>query len=662
MAPSSAATQTSSSNRALLITLDSETYAAAREALEEPHESTTAQGVLFERGTLRREGQRWDVCLFDVDPRIPGAEEAIVDSITQLNPNFILLIVLGVGRLASGSVVLASTIDHQSRCQLPYAIAQRVQSHARKRGWLSPSLPSPMLHIGAVRTHDRLGVRALLPSSFYPDAAATADGYLDLVTRWLPRSGATPLVLCGITTDLDKAYSASRVCQMAMELLPVLRAPPGDPGPLESYAPLYVSQILIQDLRSLRSLQWSVPPSAVRGWHVIIGNNGAGKSAALRAIALTLMGDDDVQALRPDWTTWLRAGCEEGHVTITATPLLPPPPTPEEGAVQPEVCISLRRNSIDAGPGSVQHQRDHTFPVLFSAGFGPFRRLSGGDPDLERELTPYPRALRHLTLFSERPALSESLEWLKHLAHRRSEKKPDGALLDQIQSFLNRPGFLPHGTRLAEVSSDGVAFTDGNGARVRIEELSDGFRSVLGLTLELLRHLSIACGPDKIFSADAMPEVIAPGVVLIDEVDAHLHPTWQREIGGTLVRLFPQMQFIVTSHSPLICQAAEYGTVFLLPRPGTEEEGRMLTGVELDRLRYGNVLDAYGTGVFGYGVTRSDSGREKLERLAHLNLKELDAGLSAAEEEEQGNLRAILTTTASVMMPSKSDDDPSLGV
>ena len=47
------------------------------------------------------------------------------------------------------------------------------------------------------------------------------------------------------------------------------------------------------------------------------------------------------------------------------------------------------------------------------------------------------------------------------------------------------------------------------------------------------------------------------GVILIDEIDAHLHPAWQKRIGFWLKAHFPNIQFIVTTHSPFICQAAD---------------------------------------------------------------------------------------------------------
>jgi predicted ATP-binding protein involved in virulence len=54
------------------------------------------------------------------------------------------------------------------------------------------------------------------------------------------------------------------------------------------------------------------------------------------------------------------------------------------------------------------------------------------------------------------------------------------------------------------------------------------------------------------------------GVVLIDELDAHLHPTWQRQIGSWLKSCFPNLQFIVATHSPFIPQAADDCGLYIL--------------------------------------------------------------------------------------------------
>ncbi|MEG0579917.1 MAG: AAA family ATPase, partial [Niameybacter sp.] len=50
-----------------------------------------------------------------------------------------------------------------------------------------------------------------------------------------------------------------------------------------------------------------------------------------------------------------------------------------------------------------------------------------------------------------------------------------------------------------------------------------------------------------------------PGIVLIDEIDLHLHPEWQRKVVGDFKRVFPEVQFVVTTHSPFIIQSLEEG-------------------------------------------------------------------------------------------------------
>ncbi|MDQ3011122.1 MAG: AAA family ATPase [Acidobacteriota bacterium] len=236
------------------------------------------------------------------------------------------------------------------------------------------------------------------------------------------------------------------------------------------------------------------------------------------------------------------------------------------------------------------------------------------------------------------------MKWLKELKFKQLELKPEGQLLDRVIAFVNQEEFLPHHARLTEISSDGVIFTDGEDHQVSVEELSDGYRSVLSMTFELIRQMARVFTPEQIFPSGDSSKVIPSGVVLIDEIDAHLHPTWQRRIGLWFREHFPNIQFIVTTHSPLVCQAAEHGSVWRLPQPGSGEKAEMVTGLKLDRLLYGNVLEAYGTELFGKDVGRSESGKEMLQRLAELNVKELQAGLSHPEVVEQQSLRASAPT------------------
>jgi energy-coupling factor transporter ATP-binding protein EcfA2 len=345
----------------------------------------------------------------------------------------------------------------------------------------------------------------------------------------------------------------------------------GNGAPREEPVVGYLKRVEIENIRSIASLTWEVAPGP--GWNVVLGDNGAGKSTFLRSVAATFLPTTERFSLRTDFFGWVRRDFSEGRVRIQLSVV--------RGAVS---HASGGVFTITRETESAWATLDRDVELLFSAGFGPFRRFTGGDADYEKEFASLPRVGRHLSLFDERVALTESLAWLKLLRFKELEgDTASTTLFHSLRTFVNQEGFLPNGARLDRITSDSVIFVDGNDAEVPVEELSDGYRSILSLTFELIRQLAAHYGADRIFD-DASMSVIAPGIVLIDEVDAHLHPTWQRQIGIFLRKCFPKIQFVVTTHSPLVCQAADVGTVFRLPQPGTDEQGHMVTGAELDRL------------------------------------------------------------------------------
>jgi predicted ATP-binding protein involved in virulence len=176
--------------------------------------------------------------------------------------------------------------------------------------------------------------------------------------------------------------------------------------------------------------------------------------------------------------------------------------------------------------------------------------------------------------------------------------------------------------------------------------MSDGLRSILSLTFELIRQLIRFNGANRVFEQIKQGKMIIdlPGVVLVDEIDAHLHPTWQTRIGQWFTQYFPKLQFIVTTHSPLVCRACEKGSIWRLAAPGSDQASGEVTGLDRDRLIYGNVLDAYGTELFGQEVERSEHSKEKLERLAQLSQLSAFGKISETEKKEMNQLRKILIT------------------
>ena len=417
---------------------------------------------------------------------------------------------------------------------------------------------------------------------------------------------------------------------------------------------MYIRRVEINNIKSFDKLVWDLGSIESPGWHVVLGDNGSGKSTFIKALSLLFVGPADAARTNADFTTWVKQAATTGNIKTKLVPDGKKDQWSGKGNTSPNaLSIELKVTSegkVSKGKASYSDRTIWgTGKGWFSSSFGPFRRFTGGDPSFAKLFYSYPKVARHLSAFNEAVALTETLDWLKELRFKELElgtfEQECGAtsFLEDVLQFLNQDNFLPNGAQIKEVTSKGVAFTDGNGAEISIEDASDGHRSILSLMLELIRQMTIVYETENIFSKDKT-QVICPGVVLIDEIDAHLHPRWQRTIGNWLCKHFPNVQFIVTTHSALVCQNAEKGSVFRLPRPGHDDEGGMITGKNLNRLIYGNILEAYGSGAFGEGIERSDKGQELVEEYAELNIKLRRGKLNSQEKKRHMELQAFFPT------------------
>ena len=428
---------------------------------------------------------------------------------------------------------------------------------------------------------------------------------------------------------------------------------------------MYLSKIHIQNIRSISDFEMAFkhPP----GWHVIIGDNGAGKSTIVRCISLGIIGPNDAKALRLNLKDWVRRGENEGgKISLNVQKSNK---DSKIGKSRPRTkpfdsILTLKRKE---GNGYVlEGNKGASFENIwsnaygwFSCAFGPFRRFTGGEKEWMKVYYSDPRAAAHLSVFGEDVALTEAIDWLKNLHIKSLEMasssisadESESGILESLKAFLNEGGLLPHSAKLSSISSDGVFFVDGNGATVDVTQMSDGYRSILSLTFELIRQMVRSYGQEEVFRNFKKGDftIDLPGVVLIDEIDAHLHPSWQARIGEWFLKVFPGIQFIVTTHSPLICRASEKGTIWRLRAPGSDFASGEITGTEKERLIYGDLLDAFGTELFGRNVTQSKSGQKLTEKLAQLNLKSFKQKLSAEEKRELEHLKSITSNFSDVV-------------
>jgi predicted ATP-binding protein involved in virulence len=103
---------------------------------------------------------------------------------------------------------------------------------------------------------------------------------------------------------------------------------------------------------------------------------------------------------------------------------------------------------------------------------------------------------------------------------------------------------------------------------LNLEKLSDGEKMLLVMLGNIVKDLcnmsSFTDGPVKSISKTPEEILSGPGIVLIDEIELHLHPAWQRNIIPALTATFPNIQFIVTTHSPQVLSNVESKSVFIL--------------------------------------------------------------------------------------------------
>ena len=351
---------------------------------------------------------------------------------------------------------------------------------------------------------------------------------------------------------------------------------------------MYLKKVRIKNVKCFSEIELDFASRTeleIRRWTALLGENGLGKTTLLRAIGAALAGPAAIaDLLSPMPTDWVRLG--EGYGEIYAELLT----TPAEDKLPPNrpktqtpyyaqfIVPGQDRNLLPAtfaerydnrtipqewsGEGTQKSREQLTKDMTqlkktaytegvqgwLACGYGPFRRLSGGSETANSIVAKEGKAARFVTLFHESAALTNVEQWLLRLDYRARDDETSQRRLEVVKRVL-RDKFLPAEVTL-HVDSQGAKLQIDNQGVMAFSSLSDGYRSMLALGVDLLRWLTAA------FPDDEDPTGRS-GVVLIDELDVHLHPTWQRQIGFWLLEKFPKLQFIVATHSPFLAQVAD---------------------------------------------------------------------------------------------------------
>jgi hypothetical protein len=238
--------------------------------------------------------------------------------------------------------------------------------------------------------------------------------------------------------------------------------------------------------------------------------------------------------------------------------------------------------------------------AFFMVGYGATRRVSKATR-MEQIGRYSPRAARIMGLFEDDFSLRPLNTWLpKH----KASKQLRGRYV-QVENLINRLVTKNGWQFTGEQDSEGEYLFERSGIRVPFPALSDGYRAFLGWLGDLLYHVCETCPSGKRL-------VENKGIVMVDEIDLHLHPRWQMTVLQTLARELPNIQFIVTSHSPLVVGSLEWMNIILL-KPGPKQSS---TATRIDTAVHG--LDADQillTKFFGLESTRALGKSRSLKQL-----------------------------------------------
>ena len=308
---------------------------------------------------------------------------------------------------------------------------------------------------------------------------------------------------------------------------------------------------------------------------MLLGDNSTGKSTVLKCIALAAIGLESAnEVLDGTAPNYLRNGekwgaievvfrlcfasrCDRGTLPLIAVGLRIDRDSDRFSALaNSELTLRGRtegKNSIER-LSALRRLRDLSFG--FTCAFGPERNFSSDPLAIEPE-----HSIREndwvLSLFNKQTPLlnPETLMRLLRGDTRNFPRAPESLepkLLEAIQAGMN--SLIPN----AEMAPTETVFDVRiRGEGVKLNSLSDGYGSIIAFVGHLIRAAL------RLVEWKQNP-LLAPGILLIDELDVHLHPAWQAHVYGDLKRAFPNLQIISSTHSPLVAGALDASSVLLL--------------------------------------------------------------------------------------------------
>jgi hypothetical protein len=361
-------------------------------------------------------------------------------------------------------------------------------------------------------------------------------------------------------------------------------------------------------------------------WTVILGVNGTGKTTILRSLVgfelVSRYRDSGREDRVPRFFKYRGGFFERGGeqqafwtVKVAVSHTLAAPPM---SVLQFE--FKLKKGTVEYFHGA---SGDEGQPWCCAYGAG--RRME------TVSLSGFPYGDPTESLFSDDADLRNPEEWLMRLDYAASKpsdfQDKQRTWLTQVKHLLLK--ILPEVEDIRLTSSSGPQPTSQAEFKtpygwVPLRQLGYGYQTLIAWMTDLGNRM-VERYPD---SPDPFAE---PAVVAVDEIDLHLHPVWQRKLMDFLTERFPNTQFIVTAHSPLVAQAAADANLAVLHREGDH----VVIDNDVDNIRNWRIDQILTSDLFGLKTARPP----QIERLLVERNKLLDKSKLTATD--QRRLKAI---------------------
>jgi energy-coupling factor transporter ATP-binding protein EcfA2 len=375
-------------------------------------------------------------------------------------------------------------------------------------------------------------------------------------------------------------------------------------------------------------------PPKLPNINLLLGNNGSGKTTILKALALAALSRVIAQSGFVPYRLVRRTNAPSNPITeavITAEVLLhrqdiggPSPDSQRQETVSMRVvrrgetheeitpANGDRAASQDA-PDIWDGMYDDKSPAFLIVGYGASRRVEySKNVDLTaQQKSRLLRYQRVAGLFESHIALVPLSFWLPEF-----QKKNPGRH-KQVVNLIDK--LLPEGASFTGEYQDEEYLFELNGSKIPFGALSDGYRAYIGWVADLLYHICTGA-PSGVKLVDNR------GLVMVDEIDLHLHPEWQRSVTAALSAALPNIQFVFSTHSPIVAGSLNRENIFVME---TESTGVSTVHQYEERIYGLNAEQVLLSSYFNLKTTRAETFTDELRDLSDLAGKgDLKAALS----------------------------------